>query len=255
MRILFLAFIIALTGAPTLAQAKTNCGDLPNHAALKTALTQARTASNGGLNLDMWGTIIDRSGRVCAVAYTGSDAGAQWPGSRLISAQKANTANAFSLDGLALSTANLFSAVQPGGSLYGLQHSNPLNIDVAYAKSGSMDNFGTAQDPLVGNLIGGVNVFGGGLALYNDAGKVVGAVGVSGDTSCADHNIAWRTRHLLTLDYVSAGVSADKNDQIIFDISNSQSAGGFGHAACGENVSDVLKTLSKTRSPASKAER
>src|SRR3989449_5661583 len=30
-------------------------------------------------------------------------------------------------DGLALSTANLYSAVQPGGSLYGLQHSNPVD--------------------------------------------------------------------------------------------------------------------------------
>jgi len=39
---------------------------------------------------------------------------------RVISAQKANTANAFSLPQLALSTANLYSAVQPGGSLFGL---------------------------------------------------------------------------------------------------------------------------------------
>ena len=52
----------------------------------------------------------------CAVAFSGADRGAQWPGSRVISAQKANTANAFSLDGLALSTANLYSAVQPFGT-------------------------------------------------------------------------------------------------------------------------------------------
>ena len=50
----------------------------------------------------------------------------------MISAQKANTANAFSLPGLALSTANLYTAVQPGGSLFGLQDSNPVNTDVAY---------------------------------------------------------------------------------------------------------------------------
>jgi hypothetical protein len=30
-----------------------------------------------------------------------------------------------------LSTANLYSAVQPGGSLYGLQHSNPVDPEVA----------------------------------------------------------------------------------------------------------------------------
>jgi hypothetical protein len=50
-----------------------------------------------------------------------------------------------------------------------------------------------------------VNVFGGGLALYNSEGVLVGAIGVSGDTSCADHNIAWRTRHALNLDFVPAG--------------------------------------------------
>ena len=67
---------------------------------------------------------------VCAVAFTGTDRGQKWPGSRVISAQKANTANAFSLPGLAFSTADLYSAVQPGGSLFGLQASNPVNTDV-----------------------------------------------------------------------------------------------------------------------------
>ena len=92
----------------------------------------------------MWATIVDRDGIVCVVAFSGNNRGAQWPGSRVISAQKANTANAFSLDsssfsngkgqakGLALSTANLFTAVQPGGSLFGLQLSNPVDTGVAY---------------------------------------------------------------------------------------------------------------------------
>lgn len=224
-----------------------DCGALPDHAVLKAALSKARAEQNGGLNLDMWGSVVDRSGRVCAVAYTGKDAGAQWPGSRLISAQKANTANAFSLDGLALSTANLFSAVQPGGSLYGLQHSNPVNPAAAYDDKGTLVNFGTLSDPLVGEFIGGVNVFGGGLALYDPSGKIVGAIGVSGDTSCADHNIAWRTRHTLNMDFVTSGVSADQNDQIIFDIDGGASAGGFGHPACGEGVAEILTTLPATQ--------
>src|SRR5437763_1150783 len=97
------------------------CAGLPSQGALKNALTLARNQANGGFNLDMWATVVNRDGLVCAVAFTGSDRGQQWPGSRVISAQKANTANAFSLPGLALSTANLYSAVQPGGSLYGLQ--------------------------------------------------------------------------------------------------------------------------------------
>ena len=95
---------------------------------------------------------------------------------------------------------------------------------------------------MVGDKIGGVNVFGGGLALYA-AGKVlVGGVGVSGDTSCADHNIAWRVRKLLGLDHLEGvgGVSGDpaRPDNIIFDITPNPnggtgvSAGGFGHPTC-----------------------
>jgi hypothetical protein len=124
------------------AFADDNCSNLPNFTALKTALTTAVSDETNGLNLHMWGTIVDRDGVVCAMAFSGTVRGSQWPGSRVISAQKANTANAFSLDPsaasggsgvpLALSTANLFAAVQPGGSLFGLQESNPVDPRVAY---------------------------------------------------------------------------------------------------------------------------
>src|SRR5205807_4841162 len=123
-----------------------DCSDLPGYAALKAALTAARNTANGGLNLNMWGTIVDRDGLVCAVAFTGTDRGDQWPGSRVISAQKASTGNAFSLPGLALSTANLYSKVSPGGSLYGLQHSNPVDTQVAYR--GNAADYGTSHDPM-----------------------------------------------------------------------------------------------------------
>ena len=95
-----------------------NCEGLPSHSELNATLSAAvgsPPSGNGGFNLHMWATIVDRDGIVCAVAFTGNDRGDQWPGSRVISAQKANTANAFSLPGLALSTANLWAAVQPGG--------------------------------------------------------------------------------------------------------------------------------------------
>ena len=217
---------------------RNGCSALPSWGELRQALKQARAEGNGGLNLDMWGTIVDRDGIVCAVAFTGNDRDDQWPGSRVISAQKANTANAFSLTGLSLSTANLYTAVQPGGSLFGLQESNPVDHDVAYR--GNAANFGRASDPMVGGLLGGVNVFGGGLALYNENGRIVGGLGVSGDTSCADHNIAYRTRNTLLLDYVPGGVSGDSTrpDNIVFDIAYQAgqmpgaSAGGFGHTSC-----------------------
>src|SRR5262245_10891526 len=118
-RILYSAFVILGgigLGAGTASAAP--CDGLPTQGDLQTQLSSARAAPNGGLNLDMWAPVVTRDGIVCAVAFTGTSRGDQWPGSRVISAQKANTANAFSLPGLALSTANLYSAVQPGGSLF-----------------------------------------------------------------------------------------------------------------------------------------
>ena len=225
------------------------CNDLPTHERLGAALTAARGESNGGLNLDMWATVVNRDGVVCGVAFTGEDRGDQWPGSRVISAQKANTANSFSLPGLALSTANLFSPVQPGGFLFGLQESNPVNIIVAYG--GDSDLIGTHDDPMVGKKIGGVNVFGGGLALYTSDGALVGAIGVSGDTSCADHNIAWRTRDSLGLDNVPAGVGTP-GDNIIYDTTvdaatgHTASSGGFGHPACSAASTSVAEGFATT---------
>ena len=234
------------------SQGNNSCAGLPSYTALQAALATATKAEMSGLNNQMWATIVDRDGVVCAVAFSGSERGSQWPGSRVISAQKANTANAFSLDsssnsngsgqanGLALSTANLYSAVQPGGSLFGLQASNPVDTSVAYR--GPSIHYGTANDPMVGSKIGGVNVFGGGLALYAAKGQLIGGLGVSGDTSCSDHYIAWRVRANLGLDHLGSvsGVSGDTAhpDNIIFDITPNPSGGtgvsakGFGHPHC-----------------------
>src|ERR1051326_6675459 len=248
----FAALACSIGVGNVMAQPDSTCANLPDYSQLKTALVSAVSAETSGLNNHMWATIVDHTGIVCAVAFSGSGLGSQWLGSRVISAQKANTANAFSLDassssaasgqagGLALSTANLFSAVQPGGSLFGLQESNPVDTGNAY--QGPSSNFGKANDPLVGRKVGGVNVFGGGLALYDANQKVIGAVGVSGDTSCADHFIAWRVRKILGLDHLLgvSGVSGDSDrpDNIIFDITDNPnggtgiSKGGFGHPKC-----------------------
>ncbi len=229
------------------------CRDLPSHAALRAQLEAARAQPNGGFNLEMWATVVNRDGIVCAVAFTGNNRGDQWPGSRVISAQKANTANAFSLPTLALSTADLFTATQPGGSLFGLQESNPVDTGVAYG--GNPANNGQSNDPMVGGRIGGVNVFGGGLALYNSNGKIVGGLGVSGDSSCADHNIAWRTRHNLNLDFVPGGVGPDatRPDNIVYDIKpqagqmSGISASGWGHAVCSAAATAIAAGLPPVR--------
>ena len=217
---------------------------LPSHDQLATALANAQATANGGFGLDMWATVVDRSGIVVAVAFTGPQEGDQWPGSRVISAQKANTANAFSLPSLALSTANLFSATQPGGSLFGLQESNPVDPEVAYG--GNVADYGTTNDFMIGKRIGGINVFGGGLALYTADGTLVGAVGVSGDSSCADHNIAWKLRDGLALDNVPAGVSATLDDNIVYDIVGGTSASGWGHPECSAEATTIGNGLPTT---------
>ena len=83
---------------------------------------------------------------------------------------------------------------------------------------------------MVGSRIGGVNVFGGGLALY-DGGTLVGGIGMSGDASCRDHLNAWNARDELGF------ATTPNSDDIVFDIAddaggNPESAGGFGHPTC-----------------------
>ena len=72
--------------------AHADCAALPGHDALAKALQEAVKPSggpsNGGLDLNMWATIVDVDGTVCAVAFTGKAFTDQWLGSRVISAQK-----------------------------------------------------------------------------------------------------------------------------------------------------------------------
>ena len=243
--------ILTVFGGAVLAMGQTApdpCAELPTAADLKSALQSAQKQKNGGLGFHMWAVTVNRDGVVCAVVFSGATRSDQWPGSRVIAAQKANTANAFSVPGFALSTANLYSAVQAGGSLFGLQESNPVNPAVAYA--GPVADIGTATDGLVGQRIGGINVFGGGLALYKQGAKLVGGLGVSGDTSCTDHIIAWRVRNTLNLDYVPAGVGGAGEDNIINDIfvnsqtGQSQSPSGWGHPACDATATSISANLS-----------
>jgi uncharacterized protein GlcG (DUF336 family) len=248
-----------LLSAATIASAdRPNCSGLPSYGTLQATLTNVvASGGNGGLGNDMWGTVVNRDGQVCAVVFTGADRASQWPGSRVISAQKANTANSFSLTGTypnagagrALATGNLYGLVQPGGSLFGLQESNPVDTAVAYGdpdhEDGDASAYGTSQDPLVGQFVGGVNVFGGGLALYNRNGQLVGAVGVSGDTSCTDHIIAWRVRDGVGLDNIPGGVGDNfTNDNLI--LADPVTPNTFEHPVCGFGEEDIIANLAAT---------
>lgn len=239
-----LAALPACASAPPATEPSARDAALPDHATVTEALRRIVKEDNGGFGLQMWATVVDRDGVVVVVARSGQDRGDQWPGSRVISAQKANTANAFSLPALALSTANLFAAVQPGNSLFGLQESNPVATDVAYG--GDARAYGTPADPMVGRRIGGVNVFGGGLPLYAAGARLVGAIGLSGDSSVADHVIAWKLRDALGLDHVPAGVSPTKDDNMVVDFANGRSPSGWGHAPTTDAATRIVQRLPET---------
>jgi uncharacterized protein GlcG (DUF336 family) len=210
------------------------CNDV-SEAAFEWAANEAAVRTDQyGFGLPMWMTMVDETGKVCYVYSTASSVpnegtlagNTAWLGSRVISAQKANTANAFSLNGLALTSGAIWVPVQPGGSLYGLQHSNPVDAEVAYAIPNPELLGQGATDPLVGGRVGGVNVFGGAVALYNTEGVKVGAIGASGDTSCRDQTFAYYARKMLGLDNTP-------NDDTLVLTENPDEL--FEHPLCGVN--------------------
>jgi len=136
----------------------------------------------------MWAATVNRDGEICSYATSTDDPTQVWPGSQAIAKSKAYTANAFSLDAMPLSTARLYTMTQPGHSLWGIAASNPfVPGDLVPPSEGS----GSTHPRVEGGLIS----FGGGVPLYR-SGKVLGALGVSGDTPCTDHETAKRMRDL-----------------------------------------------------------
>jgi uncharacterized protein GlcG (DUF336 family) len=103
--------------------------------------------------------VVDRGGRVVG-QRSQADA---WVGSISIARAKAFTANAFSSNENALTTRSLGPLTQPGGPLWNIGNSNVAE--------------------------GGLIEFPGGVPLYHD-GKLVGAIGVSGDGVEQDEDVA-----------------------------------------------------------------
>lgn len=169
-----LFFSAVLIPVVLMAQSKPDCSALPDASRLRAAVqsvVKEGASKNGGLGNQEWAAIVNRDGVVCAIVFSGASRGDQWPGSRVIAAAKANTANGLSGNDYALSTANVFAASQPGQSLFSLATSAPPNANAVF---GDPVSFGTDNDPMVGKAIGGIIVFGGGLPLYSSQGKIVG---------------------------------------------------------------------------------
>jgi uncharacterized protein GlcG (DUF336 family) len=193
------AFLLVVSGAAmtTLFSApgpKANCSGLPRAADLQEwlAAAPAEGGDAGGLfhGTRMWGAIVNRDGEICSYAASTGDPTDVWPGSQAIAKAKAYTANAFSLDDFVLSTARLYTFTQPGHSLWSLGQSNLFDASKLLPPAGG----GGDKNQIVGGLI----FFGGGVPIYRD-GEIIGGLGISGDTSCTDHEIAKRVRNLAGL--------------------------------------------------------
>jgi uncharacterized protein GlcG (DUF336 family) len=199
-----------------------NCSGLPTESQLKAFLIKAPATGGdaGGLfhGSKMWGAVVNRDGKICSFATSTSDPTQVWPGSQAIAKAKAYTANAFSLDSLALSTARLYTFTQPGHSLWSLGQSNLFDPRFLASPGGQ----GGGDNQIAGGLI----FFGGGVPLYNSSGKIIGGLGISGDTSCTDHEIAKRVRALAGL----TPPPAAGNDDITY--SSVDGATVFTHPLC-----------------------
>jgi uncharacterized protein GlcG (DUF336 family) len=173
------------------AVAVAGCTSLPNAGDLAKWLKAAPDSGEaGGLfhGKAEWAAIVNRNGEVCVVIPPSDSTGGYWPGSRAISMAKAFTANGFSTDTAAMSTARLYTLTQPGHSLWGESQPAPFNPQCLDG------NRNTSV-----KVCGGAIAFGGGVPLYRN-GRIVGGLGISGDTPCADHEIAKRVRHYAGLD-------------------------------------------------------
>jgi uncharacterized protein GlcG (DUF336 family) len=210
------AALITTSAAAGLAQETetvAGCHGLPGAAQLRQLLRGAAQRHNpdltsairgrvGGLfeGQRMWAAVVNRDGVLCAFETSTFDRTQVWPGSQAIAKAKAYTANAFSLDITSntgpLSTALIYTLVQPGHSLFGLNESNPFNPDFLATPEGVSIAAGPGGG--LGKIAGGIISFGGGVALYQGH-HVVGGLGVSGDTACADHEISKRVRDLAGL--------------------------------------------------------
>jgi uncharacterized protein GlcG (DUF336 family) len=213
------------------AQAQDACAGLPSAGQLRGFLVNAATGTGidgalgegtnaGGIfgGARMWGAVVNRQGELCAYTTSTEDPTQVWPISQAIAKAKAYTANSVSLDDFTLSTARLYTLVQPGHSLYGVNQSNPFSPNYLATPSQAM----TAGS---GHVAAGIITFGGGVPLYRD-GRIVGGLGISGDTACADHEIAKRVRDLARLNPAGGALV----DDIVYAEVDGEST--FAHPLC-----------------------
>jgi len=232
-----------LLSTSALAAQPGRCGNLPSNTELRNVLLEVVNvpfddpAGSGGLPiLGVWAALVDTTGTVCAVVS--SEEGDLSVNSelahRILAVQKANTSNAFSNSRTTTASGQLYTQSLPGGTLYGVMLNSPID-----AHTGPVSRFGTARDPIIGKRIGGYSPLAGGLGLYNSARRKVGAIGVSGQSRCTDHLIAWKVRNKLANGAfvntnIPLGFSPTGTDALVLDvIPDPTGSGGPGRSPSG----------------------
>ena len=142
--VFFTVVFVLLLALPAMAQ------DLPLEAAEEIVAAAKKKAVELNTRMDI--AVVDAGGNLKAFARMDG----AWLGSIDISIRKARTARWFDMN-----TGEIGKLSQPGGPLFGIEHSN-----------------------------GGLITFPGGVPLRNRKGEIVGAIGVSGSTVENDHTVA-----------------------------------------------------------------
>lgn len=237
--------LLAVAVASTVATAADARNDLPSHSELRAALkTVVGAEVNGGAGLEFWAVIVDRDNVVRTVVFSGDDRSSQLPIGRVVTTAKATTVNALSLENFVVSNPQLSQPTLRNGLFQNLPDAFPVS-DAGFR--GPARLFGTRKDPMIGRIQGGATALGGGLALFNDDGEVIGGLGIGGEVHpCADHNAAWILRDMLGLDNLPPGIgfSETGDDNIVHDLDeNGVSASGFGTVECSPEATAISAAL------------
>ena len=150
--------------------ARAACKNLPSHRAPRQRSTVVTSGDNAGLGNEMWATVVDRDGLVCrspSLAATGRPMAGQPRdlGPKGQYRERLQPARRRRLRRRTVQRQSVRNG--PGaGRLFGLQFSNPVDPAVAYNGPPQNRPVQRSDDR---QAIGGVNVFGGGLAFTTAA--------------------------------------------------------------------------------------
>ena len=227
LKYLSLAAVSTLAPEPPLPMPDTPCG-VPT-GIVQAVQKQLKTVvnlsdANGGIFKPnrMWAAIVDRQGVLCSIHSSAEFAPSTdvWPGSRAIAIAKAGTANDFSNNGLApLHREPLRPHTARRITLR--PETTPIHSSRRISTSRNMH---PATHPVASSPSAAASP-------CTAAARSSARSAVSGDSSCADHAIAFRMRLLAGYNTLPGGVAPDNTDNIIY-AANGTPPTGFEQPHC-----------------------